>query len=396
MARARRSYTRDSRGRFASTPGGPARAASGLPKRQARKMGTPPPRRRGLVTQRAAVRRSAAKLKGLDVSGSYSGAMKQRGQRAAVTRAANRLQAARQSGRRRLRAGAQQGVIRSRQRPATGKPAVPKRLQRSEAEQAHRDKIARQTKALPKEVRRAIGVARYGKSRPGVSEYRSFLGGKKLTTHELRGHLRDAGTRLILGIPAYGRRKLNKAERAKEAAMILEGTKMLRARLAMGPVRGKVRIRMPRSAGTVAKPKGLRPGVLAERRGMRAKPARRGKARIGLAPTSKTGIMQRQAVNFRQFWRMAQKAQVPIGLQDWGGRDRKQGKRIGNMIIGSMSAAPRGIVPYPDFRRARGMTPKIWKEVGLMEDEAKRATIGALQAGWRPIRALRLGYLLPP
>jgi hypothetical protein len=157
---------------------------------------------------------------------------------------------------------------------------VPKRLQRSEAEQAHRDKIARQTKALPKEVRRAIGVARYGKSRPGVSEYRSFLGGKKLTTHELRGHLRDAGTRLILGIPAYGRRKLNKAERAKEAAMILEDTKMLRARLAMGSVRGKVRIRMPRSAGTVAKPKGLKPGVLAERRAARAAKALGLRARI--------------------------------------------------------------------------------------------------------------------
>jgi hypothetical protein len=131
MARSRRSYTRDSRGRFASTPGGPARAASGLPKRQARKMGTPPPRRRGLVTQRAAVRRSTAKLKGLDASGSYSGALKQRGQRAAVTRAANRLQAAQQSGRRRLRAGAQQGVIRSRQRPATGKPKVRIRIPRS-------------------------------------------------------------------------------------------------------------------------------------------------------------------------------------------------------------------------------------------------------------------------
>jgi hypothetical protein len=242
------------------------------------------------VSQRAAVRRSAAKLKALDASGSYSGALKQRGQRAAVTRAANRLKAAEQSGRRRLRAGAQQGVIRSRQRPATSKPAVPKRLQRREVEQAHRDKIARQIKALPKEVRRAIGVARYGKSRPGVSEYRSFLGGKKLTTHELRGHLRDAGTRLILGIPAYGRRKLNKAERAKEAAMILEDTKALRARLAMGPVRGKVRIRMPRPANTVAKPKmaGAKGGkalrgdkkALPEKK--TAKPAIRGKGRIRL------------------------------------------------------------------------------------------------------------------
>jgi len=124
MARSRRSYARDSRGRFASTPGGPARAASGLPKRQARKMGAPPPRRRGLVTQRAAVRRSAAKLKGLDASGSYSGALKQRGQRAAVTRAANRLQAAQQSGRRRLRPGAQQGVIRPGRGPRVMNPEV--------------------------------------------------------------------------------------------------------------------------------------------------------------------------------------------------------------------------------------------------------------------------------
>jgi hypothetical protein len=87
-------------------------------------MGTPPPRRRGLVTQRAAVRRSAAKLKGLDVSGSYSGAMKQRGQRAAVTRAANRLQAAQQSGRRRLQAGARQGVVRPGKGPRVMNPEV--------------------------------------------------------------------------------------------------------------------------------------------------------------------------------------------------------------------------------------------------------------------------------
>jgi hypothetical protein len=113
---------RDSRGRFASTPGGGKKAPSGLPKRSPRKAGTPPPKRRGLVTQRAAVRRASAKLKGLDTSGSYSGALRQRGQKAAVTRAGNQLKAAEATGRRRIAGGKVQGVVRmGRNRETTKK-----------------------------------------------------------------------------------------------------------------------------------------------------------------------------------------------------------------------------------------------------------------------------------
>ncbi len=127
MARSSRTYARDARGRFASTPGGGKKAPSGLPRRQPRKAGTPPPKRRGLVTQRAAVRRASAKLKGLDTSGSYSGALKQRAQKGAVTRAGNRLAAAEQSGRRRIRTAAQPGIVRpgrqGRASPAAATPA---------------------------------------------------------------------------------------------------------------------------------------------------------------------------------------------------------------------------------------------------------------------------------
>jgi hypothetical protein len=114
VARSSRTYARDARGRFASTPGGGSRRpAGGLPKRQPRKAGSPPPKRRGLVTQRAAVRRSAAKLRGKDPADqSLSGTLSRRAQKGAVTRASNRLQAAQQGGRQRVRPGATQGVIR--------------------------------------------------------------------------------------------------------------------------------------------------------------------------------------------------------------------------------------------------------------------------------------------
>jgi hypothetical protein len=53
------------------------------------------------------------------------------------------------------------------------------------------------------------------------------------------------------------------------------GKKALPAEKTAKPaVRGKGRIRMARPAGTVAKPKGLKPGALAERRAAKAKPVK--------------------------------------------------------------------------------------------------------------------------
>jgi hypothetical protein len=149
-----RSYVRDSRGRFASTPGGGKKAPSGMPKRAPRKVGTPPPKRRGLVTQRAAVKRASTKLKGLDISGSYSGALRQRGQKAAVTRAGNRLKAAEATGRRRIAGGKVQGVVRVGAKRMAGK--APK-LQFDAAANARR--LARATANIDKAFDRRDAAA---------------------------------------------------------------------------------------------------------------------------------------------------------------------------------------------------------------------------------------------
>ncbi len=105
--------------------------------------------------------------------------------------------------------------------------------------------------------------------------------------------------------------------------------------------------------------------------------------------SSANGQQQRYA----QFIRSAQ---VPSRGEDWGARSRGQGKRSGGMVRGAMAAVPTGIRRYPDFQRARGMTPTIWREAQLMSDEGKRAVIGALQAGWSADRALNLGYRFEP
>jgi len=98
-----RTYKRDSRGRFASgggsggsrasRPSGPASPARG------RKQGTKPTRRQGLVTQRRAVASTKRKLAAMDPADqSIKGALSKRAQKAAVTRARNKLKAAKEAG----------------------------------------------------------------------------------------------------------------------------------------------------------------------------------------------------------------------------------------------------------------------------------------------------------
>jgi hypothetical protein len=99
----------------------------------------------------------------------------------------------------------------------------------------------------------------------------------------------------------------------------------------------------------------------------------------------------------KQYGQFIQAAKVPTRDEDWGAKARGQGKRLGGgMVRGAMSSAPSGIKRYPDFQRAKGMTPAVWKEIKLMTDEGKRAVIGALQAGWSTSRALRMAYLMEP
>lgn len=100
-----RTYKRDSRGRFASggsASGGRKGATSKQPAAPVRKVGTPPPKRRGLVTQRQAVAKARAKLatKQSDPSASPRSRAAQKG---AVTKAKKQLQAAKERGRIKLK-----------------------------------------------------------------------------------------------------------------------------------------------------------------------------------------------------------------------------------------------------------------------------------------------------
>jgi hypothetical protein len=108
----------------------------------------------------------------------------------------------------------------------------------------------------------------------------------------------------------------------------------------------------------------------------------------------KAGGLVGEARRYGQFIRSAA---VPSRQEDWGNKARGQGRRIGGrLVVGAMASVPTGRRSYPDFQRARGMTPAVWREARLMSDEGKRAVIGALQSGWSADRALTLAYRFEP
>jgi hypothetical protein len=121
-------------------------------------------------------------------------------------------------------------------------------------------------------------------------------------------------------------------------------------------------------------------------------------SRRGQQAVQLRGVRAQQKPSDQQnYAKFIQSADVPSRSENWGTTARGQGKRLGGgMIRGAMSAAPTGIKEYPDFERAKGMTPDIWEEVRLMTDEGKKAVIGALQAGWSSDRALKLAYIMEP
>jgi hypothetical protein len=101
-----RSYRRDANGRFAGGGSGGGKRGGSAPARP-----TSPRKPRGLVTQRQAVAKGRQKLaaKQADPAASSRSRAAQKG---ALTKAQNKLAAAKQSGRRRIQPGARSGVLR--------------------------------------------------------------------------------------------------------------------------------------------------------------------------------------------------------------------------------------------------------------------------------------------
>jgi len=109
-----RTYKRDARGRFAGGGGGSGggRKSAKLPA-PTKRTASGKTKRQGLLTQRAAVSAAQAKLKSKDPADrSLTGQLSLRAQKAAVTRAKNKLAAAQKTGR--IRLSGRDGVIRPR------------------------------------------------------------------------------------------------------------------------------------------------------------------------------------------------------------------------------------------------------------------------------------------
>lgn len=107
-----RTYKRDSRGRFAGGGSGGSRKGRSLPS-PTKRTASGKTKRQGLLTQRAAVSAAQAKLKAKNTGDkSLTAQLSMRAQKAAVTRAKNKLAAAQQTGRIRLKATDRAGVIR--------------------------------------------------------------------------------------------------------------------------------------------------------------------------------------------------------------------------------------------------------------------------------------------
>ena len=231
---ARRTYKRDSNGRFAS---------SGSTGRQ-RPASRPAPRGRNRLTRDNSGR----------ITGTGDGATARGGR---LRTGAGNLRATQTA---RLKRGGSKAQ----------KPKPSRIANRSTADQAHRDKLAKQFKKLDKATRRAYASARYGKQ--AISELRSF-GSKtqkaiQSTAHQHRKYIRDTVTgQLMPNRQAHGRKALTKQERAELAASVQQSAQGLRARQSvtrygrrMGGNGATQTARLKgRGAGTVTRPKGLKP-----------------------------------------------------------------------------------------------------------------------------------------
>jgi hypothetical protein len=271
----KRTYVRDGSGRFASTPGGGKPALKG-----------------GTLSRRSSLKGSRAKLKAKDAADlSIRNTLSTRAQKGAVTRGNKALRAAKASSQRTAVGRSKVGTVAKAKRSPVMRATVLKPEARVPASQrpGSMTSILRATmgalaKADARRIREVESItgqkvkptaagAKAGKE-AGARVRATAKGGKVADT--LRAGLRelaqsDARTmRGMAGIvrdatPKVAGGKGGKAMRGGRGA--LPAGKPTKLAASNRPTRAKgSRTTLPRTPGTVTKPKGLRPGALAERR----------------------------------------------------------------------------------------------------------------------------------
>lgn len=154
----------------------------------------------------------------------------------------------------------------------------PRIANRSAADQAHRDKVAKQWKTVEKPARRAVASMRTTRKAaaglplvyPRLSRLRKIGGDSRF----LRENVMDQ-VNLLMRSPSRGKNKLIPQQRAQAVSDAVYTARKLRARAAMTiPRRSALRVRGARMGGTIAKPKGLakRRSSPPQPRGRKAKP----------------------------------------------------------------------------------------------------------------------------
>ena len=209
-----RTYKRDSRGRFAGGGGG-----AKLPAPRARKVGSKPQRRQGLLIQRGSLARSQAKLAGKSATDkSIKGQLSLRSQKGAVTRGQKALAAAQQSGR--IRLGARAGVIGAKRgggKAAAAKSAAGLRFKPSAMGPAQKGLrvIARQNQIGEGRTGVKAKNAKRVKTRAGL--FLLAMGGPTTYSRgKKKGELRPAKERFS----AVTKNLKNKGERARAAGLV--------------------------------------------------------------------------------------------------------------------------------------------------------------------------------
>lgn len=390
----RTNYVRDNSGRFASTPGGgpPKRSTPAIRRAAMRK--AKPTVTGGTLGARGSLRRSRAKLAGKNPADrSLRGTLGLRAQKGAVTRGANRLEKVRAASTVRMAGKGPAGTIRGNRKAAarpvaTTKPSTP----------------ARKPAALKWEKPAGFGGRRQTASLPGGRRVNVYSDGKGTTASifserdrspvMVRKDFRNVteakkwaanpsarGPR-ILGRyqPSMKRRKawemptdaspslaniqgkkarpsgtIAKPRDLKPGAIAARKGKPAPTPRKPSPKGAGPRMKAARPAGTVAKPRGMKPGVLAARRGVKVSAEQR-----AIATAYKKQINSR---NIR-----ATRAMLRAVAKDQGYTGKDAIRRLTQTLDRGYSGGPLGGMAKPlplNRQRGNAYSARKSRELGL-------------------------------
>jgi hypothetical protein len=277
----RTSYVRDNSGRFASTPGGgPPKRSTPATRRAAMRKALPKVTG-GTLGARGSLRRSRAKLAGKNPADrSLQGSLSLRAQRGAVTRGANRLGKVRAAST--VRMAARAGVIRGGRKVAA-KPVV---APRSSVRVIRPNRPAMRPGPAPDrgKISEYVGAVRGARRRLSSAKPGSA------NAAEAKQGLKDS--RRALSRRIQRERGARRGLKPATSQQVLTGTV---------PAPPAKRAKAARPSGTLAKPRGLKPGAIAARKAKAAASgARAARATTNYNRAQKAALEAQQRLNRRR------------------------------------------------------------------------------------------------